>query len=194
MSFLSDLNKIDSLEIDKIKIMCNYLEEIPLNEPIDYIKYENFCTANDIKTDIAKSFYRIITFIVDIALEERNLNKAIQETEKITGINFSDEKYKKVWDLIKDNITIFNKFIIYRKERNILNIAPRIQDFKIICDVRPIFNLEKTTIVKNTYPIILKIENSKDEEMIIELSKSELLELKSEIDTAVEKFNLIENK
>lgn len=196
MEFLEDLKKINQITDGQFK---NLLQQINTNrfETItDLTVFNKFCKKIEIDLETGKSIRRLLNFIFDYIIEHQDPEETIINFEKDIIKNYEDEdEIKKSWSKIKENIKFLDKFLIIRKEKLLRSRIPNIEDFSLVCEIRPIFDMHKTSIEKLICPIIMRIKDSEDEKpKIIEMDEESLFRIKKEIDFAIKKLELIKEK
>ena len=194
MKFIDDLIGIADLSEDSFNLLVNEFNTNSLVSFNDFSKYYKMCLDKSIEKEKADSFYDVLVYILRFLIREKSVDEGLQKFEK-EMLTYHFNEVKTIWDRIKKIIPKLNEFINILKERDLLRICNRLDALKIVCDVRPLFDVERQNIIKYTYPILLSIEGEHSyEKMVFELSEVDLIIIKKEIDVAVKKIGILRKK
>lgn len=191
MKFIDDLKLLNDLDKDQFNLLVEEINKNPMRLSADIAQFESFCEINKIERNIATKLYAVLSHICGYLIDNRSIEKGIAKIED-SIINPHFEDVSKIWNLIKLNLINLSQFINIRKERNLSDVIPGIREFNIICDVRPVFDLERQKIIKYIYPIILSFRpDSGESRVAYEIEDNDLTTLQDEVNTAVRKLEII---
>ncbi len=139
-----------------------------------------------------QALIRFLNFLSENIAESRNYAKQIEEVDNFLTKLLNDEADALVsWNRIKNSLTDLENFFLHQKEEAIQDKFSRISSFKVITDIRPIFNMDKKSISKLTYPNILKIETKDGKEFLCEFYEDAIDKLIEELNIAKDKLKML---
>jgi hypothetical protein len=193
VKLVEDLKKINNISDEQLKIIIKFLNSTEKDNRLTLI--HKWCKENDFDIDIFDDCYSLIFFIVKEFIIENGMNDGIEEFEKtVLELRNCDEEISKAWGrlkLILPQLDIFSNKI---KSRLLENIFPSLDEFNIVCDVRPVLDLERTAVNQLLYQTIITLNLSNSEQDIIfECDEDTLVKLKKNIDKALNKNKLIKS-
>lgn len=194
MSFFEDLKKFHSLTDPQISSFVEYANSRESSGAKDFVLFEKFIKEAALSEEQGRAINRIVGFLADFIITEKTTDDGIAEFEKqFQSFLDIDENAKIAWGKFKETIKAkrLESFILYRKEQRLKNQVPHIHNFSLVCDARPVFDLERQSIIKYLFPITLKIENHEDEISLYELDEEDLFRLKKEVESAINKIKLL---
>lgn len=193
MEFIDDLKSLKTLSQDQIQLLIDEINTNPLVTMYDYGRYEKLCQDNNIDEKIGLNLYYVLSYIFSFISDEKEIESGFVKVEKELKPFIPDE-LSEIWNYLKQKLPDLNSFQVFRKEKVLKRFFNRIEGFSIICDIRPIFDIERKKVIKYTYPIILSLRISGSEERKnYDLSENDLLDIKKEIDSAVSKLEYLKN-
>jgi hypothetical protein len=194
MNFIDDLKLVNELPEGHLSFIINIFKSNPLNSFSLIAQYKQSCKDEGIDSDQADRFYKIISFVCDYCIEERSIEVGLREIETKFLKNYISE-VSQIWSYIQKIIPELNEFILRRKERKLKRVTNNIDDFSIICDIRPVYDIKREEIISYLYPIILSIKSDSSESKInFEIDESELINIQKEVNTALSKLNTLKEK
>lgn len=191
MVLIDHFKEISSLKKENLTSLLNEFNDNPLNSVGTIAKLEKLCLKEEIDIKLAKNFYRLLAYICDFLIDKKSIDIGIKEfEEKIIEIFPEETKY--IWDFFKDNLDRLKEFIIKRKENLLSSESNKIEKISIICDARPIYNIERNEIEKYIFPLVLSISFENDDKRVFaELNEEDFEKLKREIEYAYKKLNIL---
>lgn len=192
MGFLEDLKDVAALSDANLDILVKYFKENDFDSQREFSAFEVFCSEKNINILLAKKLLKIFLFISEFCINERSLVLGLDILNKDFPELTKNSEYSKIWSYVSTQILNLEEFIVRRKEKQLSNINDNIGEFNVVCDIRPLFDVEKKKIVRYLYPILFSIVPVNSEEKIVfELDEETLLRLKQEIDFAVSKLRIL---
>jgi hypothetical protein len=192
MEIIDDFKEIQSLSEKSMILLVNEFNTNPLNSFGSIFKLEKICLDENIDKTVAKKFFGLLVFITDSIINEKNVSLGFKKFEEKV-IHIFPEETKYVWDFIKNNFGRLEQFIIKRKEILLSDENDKIKGFNIICDVRPIYDIDRTKIEKYIFPLILSITSDENNKFVAEFYEEDLEKIKLEVDYAYKKLQIIKN-
>jgi hypothetical protein len=141
------------------------------------------------------ALFRFFNYIGETLAEARSHELAYKKLDELLQkVVANDLNAAKGWVRLKGAYDKLQPFFIKAKEDVIKSRFSRVSDFSLTVDLRPVYSLDRNTIVKLLYPNILKIETNDDKTFICELDEENLDLLLEEITLAKKKLELLKNK
>lgn len=194
MKLIDDLVDLSELSEDSFSILINEFNTNALKSFNDFSKYQKLYLEHNIEQEKADTLYGVLAYILRFLIDEKSVDEGLQKFEQ-DRLSDDLDKVKAIWDRIKKSIPNLNGFINILKERDLLKVSNGLDSLKIVCDVRPLFDVERENIIKYTYPILLSLEiRDSDKKLVFELSETDLINAQSEVDTAVRKIGILKKK
>lgn len=190
MELTNDLAKIKSLsEKNYQKIIESISDEKKASEwgrlYKDVVKEE--------KTEASiEALFRFLEFISGNVAESTNLSRKVLELDEyLSGLLENEQDAILGWERLKNSMSKLEGFFLQKKEDSIKSRFSRLTNFKIVTDIRPIFNINEDSIYKMTFPNIIKVETCDGKEFVCEFYEDMLDELINELNLAKDKLQLI---
>lgn len=196
MSFFDDLKSFKSLSEEHFSNFIEYCNSREYGSAKNYVLFEKFKRDTGLSAEDVGALNRIIGFIADFIINEKTIQSGIIEFEKEFDPFFKNDNDANIaWTSIKEKINDnkLESFILYRKEQRLKSQVPHLHQFSLVCDARPIFDVDRKKVIKYLFPIILKIKNHDEEIKLYELDEDDLLRLKKEVDTAISKLVILKD-
>ena len=193
MKFIDDLKDLSSFDEKTFNLLINQFNSEPLSTIKGISKFETFCKEHKIDVVSARNLYQILYYIIQSFISTQNIEKGIAEIEKdIINHYLPEPKVENIWKRIKDNLPKLTQFILLIKERELKTLTNKIDEIKLVCDIRPLFDADREHIIKYTFPIIISISDErKESKIVLELEEDDLFELKSEVNRAIRKLKIL---
>jgi len=191
MKFIDDLVSTSDISNDHFDLLIKEFNENPWSRFKDVSKFSKLCLDNNIDEKKANFLRNVIHYILDFIIEERDFQNGIDRFENDI-LKYHPVNVKEPWVRIKNAIPNLSGFINVLKEEDLKSISKRLNELRLICDIRPLFNIERKAIIKNLYPIILSIKaRDSREKLIFELDEDDLMDIKKEVDFAISKLAIL---
>lgn len=194
MSFFEDLRTFQALSEEQLAAYVQYANSREPNGSKEYVLFEKLTKESGISEETGRAINRVIGFLADFIISEKTTDGGLLGFEsEFRAFLDSDAVANSAWARIKELVKNrkLEPFIVYRKEQRLKGQVPHLHQFSLVCDARPIFDLDRQKISKFLFPIFLKLEDHDDKISLYELEEEDLVRLKKEVDAALLKVQLL---
>lgn len=192
MEITEDLKKVHTLSISDYE---KTIEFVCKNQKrnFDWVLFLHGIEDKSVD-DAVRALFRLLNYIAETIIDSRSYEDGLTELDQlICNISQNDEDAKSGWLRLKQSLPKLDTFLLYKKEVEIKDRFERISKFEITTDIRPIFSLDKTEIIKKLVVNILKIGTINDKSFVCEFYDDDIDDLINELQRTKNKINLIKS-
>jgi hypothetical protein len=185
---------LDSLDEDKLERLIKTINLFEFDNPERITEYESECSRIGISVENARFIIRILGLFIELQ-NDKPEGDDLAKLKKAVKQEFSnEEEWTKVWERFEFLLKRLDHFAIARKSQDLRDNLDAIEDFSIVCDVRPVFNLARTEIGRFLYPVILKLVDKSAHKFRFEIDEEQLNNVICALVRAQKKIQILKGK
>ena len=142
-----------------------------------------------------KALIRFLEYLTDNVIDARSFSKQLEKVEELVKqLADSEQEVLDGWNRIKEQVGYLTEHFVARKRAELKNRYSRVTRFQVTTDLRPLFNLERTSVEELLICNVLKIETSDEKTVLCEFYDDLIDDLIEELELTKKKIEILRNK
>jgi hypothetical protein len=188
------INTIFNLSNERIDLLKTFINDFKYEDSKSIETYESSCKLIEIQPEDAKKIIRIIGFIAGAIIEDNNQNSVSILKKNVSQYINDKDMEEKGWQKIEyilDNVPLF---FLEKKADILSDDFDLVKNYSVVCDIRPVFNRDRTDVGRFLYPVILKLTDRTEHNFRFELNEYQVDNLIKSLIKAQSKIKILKEK